>query len=539
MTDILLIQPPIRDFYLTRKRTIPYGLASIAAVLIKDGFEVEIFDALACNKTKNIVLPEEMAYLRKHYCKQDISPFGLFYHYKHFGYSFQHIARIAQLSGAFMVGISSLFTAYSDTALKTAQAVKKTCPESKIVLGGHHPTAFPRQVMENPAVDFVLRGEGEVSISLLAKALKTDKTFNSIPGIVYRKADKQLFTSPTALMEDLNHYPPPALSLIKNRYYQRSGTDSVVITASRGCPLNCSYCSMGSNSKNKFRMKKISTLSNEIKIARQQLNLGLIDFEDENLAMNKKWFLALLADIRRQFSGHNPELRAMNGLFPPALDQEIIARMSASGFKTLNLSLGSASLKQIQRFKRPDVRAAFDRALNLGHKFNLNSVGYIIAGAPHQSPKDSVADLIYLAGRKVLAGISIFYPSPGSQDFQTCENLKILPSFFSLMRATALPISHTTSRIESITILRLGRILNFMKQLINLKIDLPAPTTSRSVLDPTAGRLHNGQLLLSWFFHDAGIRGLTPEGQVFEYLQAPEIIQHFIREIKKIQLQGC
>lgn len=539
MTDIILIQPPIRDFYLTRKRTIPYGLASIAAVLIKDGFQVEIFDALACSKTKNIALPEEMAYLRKHYCGLDISPFGLFYHYKHFGYSFQHIARIAQLSGAFMVGISSLFTAYFDTALKTAQAVKKTCPESKIVFGGHHPTAFPGQVMENSAVDFVLRGEGEVSISLLAKALKTDKVFKSIPGIVYRKADKQLFTAQPALMEDLNKYPPPALNLIKNRYYQRSGKDSMVITASRGCPLNCSYCSMGSNSINKFRMKKISTLSHEIKVAKQGLNLGLIDFEDENLAMNKKWFLALLADIRRQFSKHNPELRAMNGLFPPALDQEIIAQMSASGFKTLNLSLGSASLNQIRRFKRPDVRAAFDSALNIGRKFNLNSVGYIIAGAPHQTPEDSVADLIYLAKRKVLAGISIFYPSPGSQDFQTCGNLKILPSFFSLMRSTALPISHSTSRIESITILRLGRILNFIKQLINLKIDLPGQAVSRSILDPAAGRLHNGRLLLSWFFQDARIRGLTPDGQVFEYLQAPEIIKQFIRGIKKIQLRGC
>ena len=39
--DILLIQPPIRDFYLTAKRTIPYGLASIAAGLIEAGFSEE------------------------------------------------------------------------------------------------------------------------------------------------------------------------------------------------------------------------------------------------------------------------------------------------------------------------------------------------------------------------------------------------------------------------------------------------------------------------------------------------------------------
>ncbi|NLJ28890.1 MAG: hypothetical protein GX433_12880, partial [Deltaproteobacteria bacterium] len=52
MADILLIQPPIRDFYLTAKRTIPYGLACIAASLIKEGFSVEILDGLATSKSR-------------------------------------------------------------------------------------------------------------------------------------------------------------------------------------------------------------------------------------------------------------------------------------------------------------------------------------------------------------------------------------------------------------------------------------------------------------------------------------------------------
>ena len=52
MPDILLIQPPIRDFYLTAKRTIPYGLTCIAAALIENGFSVEILDALATSKAR-------------------------------------------------------------------------------------------------------------------------------------------------------------------------------------------------------------------------------------------------------------------------------------------------------------------------------------------------------------------------------------------------------------------------------------------------------------------------------------------------------
>jgi|GEM_PF-5276837 len=65
MPDILLIQPPIEDFYLTAKRTIPYGLACIASALMKSGFSVEIFDALASPKTRQLPIPPEMAFLAR------------------------------------------------------------------------------------------------------------------------------------------------------------------------------------------------------------------------------------------------------------------------------------------------------------------------------------------------------------------------------------------------------------------------------------------------------------------------------------------
>mgnify|MGYP001082245870 CR=1 FL=1 len=67
MPDILLIQPPIRDFYLTLKRTTPYGLAGIAAVLLQKGFSVEILDALATRRVKNIELPPVLNYLKTFY----------------------------------------------------------------------------------------------------------------------------------------------------------------------------------------------------------------------------------------------------------------------------------------------------------------------------------------------------------------------------------------------------------------------------------------------------------------------------------------
>ncbi|NTU47691.1 MAG: cobalamin B12-binding domain-containing protein, partial [Syntrophobacteraceae bacterium] len=91
MVDILLIQPPIRDFYRTLKRTIPYGLACIASALEEEGFSVSILDCLATSRSRPIEWPREMAYLHEYYGKPDVSPFSLFHHMRHFGNSFEHV----------------------------------------------------------------------------------------------------------------------------------------------------------------------------------------------------------------------------------------------------------------------------------------------------------------------------------------------------------------------------------------------------------------------------------------------------------------
>jgi len=247
----------------------------------------------------------------------------------------------------------------------------------------------------------------------------------------------------------------------------------------------------------------------------------------------------LLNGIKTRFGNSEIELRAMNGLFPSSLDEETVRLMKEAGFKTLNLSLGSFSSAQLGRFGRPDVRDDFDRALLFAERYSLNAVGYIIAGAPFQSPEDSVSDILCLAGRRVLAGISIFYPSPGSPDFGLCDKLGILPETFSLMRSSAIPISHTTSRKQAATLLRLGRILNFMKSLKDSGIEIPEPSPHIKKVIKTDNRRDAGIDLLKGFLHDGQIRGLDRSGAVYEHIICNETAGLFVKGIKQAGLRGC
>ncbi|MCG6971757.1 MAG: B12-binding domain-containing radical SAM protein [Desulfobacterales bacterium] len=539
MTDILLIQPPVRDFYLTAKRTIPYGLACIAAALRVRGFSVKILDALSTSRSRIIDLPVEMEYLRQFYGRPDRSPFGLFHHYRHFGYSFEHIGRSAGDSGAFLVGISALFTPYFSQVLSVAEAVKRFNPACRIVAGGHHPTAFPELTMEHHAIDFAIRGEGEVSMPLLARALKNGGDIASIPGIVFRKEDGSLHIGEPVFSEDLDRLLPPAADLIDNDFYQRKHKKSAVITASRGCPMKCTYCSLGAGSPLPFRRRSVKSVMDEIGTVVTRYNVRFLDFEDENLSFDKKWFRHLLKEIDRCFNGYGLELRAMNGLLPVTLDDATIHAMQIAGFKTLNLALGSTSLIQLSRFNRPDVRKSFDLALKSAGKYGMDAVGYVIAGAPDQSAEESLDDLIFLAARRVLAGISIFYPAPGSRDYERCRALKILPDTFSLMRSSALPVSHVTSRREAVTLLRLGRILNFMKFLADMENSNTRALRRNGAGTPSDVRTEIGKKLLDMFLIDGRIRGQTPDGAIFEHDVSMRLTHRFIGKLKVIRVRGA
>lgn len=538
MPDILLIQPPIEDFYLTAKRTQPYGLAVIAASLRRCGFSVEIVDALATAKSRHIPWPGEMAYLSPYYGRSDRSPFGLFHHFRRFGYSLEHIVRRAASSGAFLIGISSLFSAYSGMALETAAAIGNACPDAWLVLGGHHPTALPEAVMAHPAVDFVVRGDGEVGLPLLAEALRDRGPLDSVPGLVRRKGDGTLKIAPPAVNTSLDTLPVPAFDLISWKYYQRSGKGSLSIAATRGCPLRCSYCAVNASTFHGYRQRRVTSVLEELDAAISLGPPGLIDFEDEHLSADKYWFMELMTGLQNRLARWRPEVRAMNGLYAPSLDADMLSEMRKAGFRAVNLALITTDSNQLKRFSRPSVTAAMDRVIAWSEALGLDCVAYVIVAGPGQDPLRSVEDLLYLARRRVLAGVSVFYPAPGSRDYRWCREKGLLPATVSRMRATALPLAHQTDRTQAVTLLRLGRLLNFMKLLLDSGQALPQPARSPHKMAAAEDRIAVGKRLLAGFFHDAGIYGVDADGRVYSHQVDISLTRRFREGLAKIALRG-
>ncbi len=119
---VLLIQPPVQDFYDTDVRLQPIGLAYLKAAInqLLPDVDVSIKDYHGGCGRKTVPMPKELRYLSDYYSVADKSPFSTFHRYYHFGKSFEEIESEIAAIAPDVVGISSLFTPYYREALEVA-----------------------------------------------------------------------------------------------------------------------------------------------------------------------------------------------------------------------------------------------------------------------------------------------------------------------------------------------------------------------------------------------------------------------------------
>ena len=462
---ILLIQPPMRDFYQTSIRTQPIGLAYLAASLKTKGHAVEILDCQT-EKKKSIPIPSELSYLKDFYPFDDRSPFKLYTGYYHFGMEWEEIGQRIKNSKADAFGISSSFTPYHGEALKIAQIIKDWDRRKIVAMGGAHVSCDPEGVLKSPFVDFVVLGEGEVRFPFLLEQIRRGrlKNIEQIDGMGYRR-DGEIQINPVQdFIRDLDSLPHPARELLDPDRYRIGKKRSTMIITSRGCPHGCAYCSAHLVMGRFFRSRTPEAILEEMTECRTEYGIEIFDIEDDNFTFDQGRAKKLMSLVIDNFGEGAIKLSAMNGVSFASLDEELLRLMKRGGFDTINLSFVSIDSSTKERMRRPKPAAEFDKVVEKAEQVGLNVIGYAIMGMPGQTIEEMEDTLIDLMGRRVLIGPSVYYPTPGTPLFEACEKEGILPPDLSQWRSTALPLeTEKFSRLDLITLFRLARCINFLK----------------------------------------------------------------------------
>lgn len=466
--NILLIQPPIEDFYDTDVRLFPLGLGLLKAMAKKvyPELAISIVDYHHGHGRKTIAIPPELNYLKKYWGHHDRSPFCGFHHYYHFGASWEYIEADLRKRCPDVIGISALFTPYFREVCKIARIAKSLNPAIKVIVGGSHVSAAPKESLAPEEIDYVMVGEGEHSFARFIAHLKGEAKLVEVPGLGYKDHHNQMYFNPQKSIDVLDEIPLADVSDFNPENYLFEGRPMAFLMTSRSCPHKCSFCSVHQTFGFSYRRRSVSHIFHEI-VGLANRGYRVLDFEDDNLTFQRQEFLALMDLIitgkANQTLPADLQLVAMNGISYLSLDQEMLKLMRKAGFTHLNLALVSSDTSVRMSTKRPHTLNKYLEVVKLGNELGFQIVSYQIVGLPFESLSSMAQTLATHAQLPVLLGASLFYLVPRSPIAEHFPELSELDYFKARLSSMAWE-TELFERDDVYTLFRLSRLINFIKR---------------------------------------------------------------------------
>lgn len=311
-------------------------------------------------------------------------------------------------------------------ALKFAGLLKDRC-KILTAFGGPHPTFFP-EMIEDPAVDIVCRGEGEYPLLELADRLDAKMDISSIQNFWVKGPQGITKNDVRPLVEDLDTLPFPDRELYIGKYPFLDKSQKAFI-GGRGCPFECSYCFNHAliklyRGKGKFvRWRSVENLVREIREVRAVYKFRSIFFQDDTFILNKKWF--------DEFSEVYPREVGISFVClirADLADEGIVRNLKQAGCKNVFFGLESGSEKSRNLLlKKRITDEQICHAAALLKKYRIKFRTYNMLGLPEETLEDAFATVrLNVAIKTDYPWCALFQPYPGTELGDVAKEKKML-----------------------------------------------------------------------------------------------------------------
>lgn len=230
-----------------------------------------------------------------------------------------------------------------ELVLKLCSSLKKLNPQSVIILGGPEVSFDSVQLMsKHYFIDYIIRGEGEETLSDLLQLLHCDEQNPSvIQGLTYRKDDNIVSNADHLLLHDLDVIPFPYEG------FEQLNNKIIYYETSRGCPFNCQYCL--SSTMSGVRYFSMERIKKEIKLFVDK-GIKQVKLVDRTFNCNKQHSLEIINYIIKLNGKTNFHFEIGADL----LDDEIIAILSKAPKDMFQFEIGvqttnQATLSEVSR----------------------------------------------------------------------------------------------------------------------------------------------------------------------------------------------
>ncbi|MFQ5479854.1 MAG: B12-binding domain-containing radical SAM protein [Thermodesulfobacteriota bacterium] len=460
---ILLLQPNMK-IATSGQRIVypPMGIMYLASVLEAEGYTVAILDCQTEGLDRDAPLTEG---------------------YVDVGIPMDEVRERIKKFSPDLVGISCNFSVMVGSMNETACLVKEMLPEAVVVVGGNHPTSMAEEVMENRAIDFVLKGEAELSFPALLRAIgdnckgcakcdcgkessdnKDNKendvpSYGTVPGLVWRDGEAVVNNAQGPFIADLDALPYPAWHLFPYEKYSSNYKPNKVtwgepqamptVLTTRGCAGTCVFCSVHRTMGRRFRARKLDEVFAEIRFLVDRYKIKKLMIIDDNFTHDKARAKEFCDQFKRQ--GFKLEIHFMV-LALWCMDEELIDKLMEIGCTSMGFAIESGVQEVLTRVvKKPLKLTKAMEVLRYARKKGVHLTGTFVIGLPGETKKD-IRRSLYMANYSGLFDsreIYIATPLPGTELFKRCETEGLFSDGFSYDKLEVVKPNITTGDFTS------------------------------------------------------------------------------------------
>lgn len=183
---------------------------------------------------------------------------------------------------AVCVGISVLTGAPIRDALAVSRAIKAAHPQVPVVWGGWHPSLFAHECLDEPAIDAVVVGQGELTFADVVARCLAGQALAGCAGTVARDSSGGLVTGPARPLADLNTLPAHDYSLLDvERYFAAKGKRQLDYISSQGCRFRCAFCADPAVFSRAWTGLAPERVAIELQALHERYRLDEVAFQDE------------------------------------------------------------------------------------------------------------------------------------------------------------------------------------------------------------------------------------------------------------------
>ena len=319
-----------------------------------------------------------------------------------------------------VVGLS-IMTFQRRTAQQIIRLVRAVRPSAKVVVGGYDPSLAPEPYSDPDFdVDFIVRGEGELTFRGLLRALEQGSGLDQVAGLSYRGAAgmRHNVDRPVSrLAADDIRLPNRAVRVLRG--YTMLGRQVDVVETSRGCTYDCSFCSIIEMRGRNFHRFPIERVLNDIADARAH-GARSIFLVDDNVTLDVERFVTLCrAIVDARLNRLDYMVQAMTSAIAMHGDR-LAPLMRRAGLRYVFLGIENivpndliflrASAKNAIREAGRTTGNAAVKAIELLHRHGLFVVGGLIVGNPDDTQESIEANLAF--ARRYIDWPYIQHPTP-------------------------------------------------------------------------------------------------------------------------------